>query len=58
MPPPHIKKQVKSFIRRLGFLQWFLIDFALNANPLTNLLKKGDSIEWTPTTQESFNKIK
>lgn len=45
---PKTHKQVKSFLERLGLLRYFIVNFALNAKSLTNLLMKEVSLEWTP----------
>lgn len=58
MPPPRTQRQIESFLGRLGFLRHFLANFAINAKPLTNLLKKEAPFIWSNKTQKAFVGLK
>ena len=55
---PRNKKEVQSFIGKVNFLRRFIIDCAEKMRSITEMLKKGNEIKWTPKARKSFSKIK
>lgn len=55
---PKNPKDIKSFLGLVGYYRKFIENFSLVAKPLTNLLKKGNTFEWTLKCQEAFEKLK
>ena len=50
--------EVRSFLGLAGYYRRFVKDFFVVANPLTNLLKKQVTFQWTDRCQASFEELK
>lgn len=57
-PVPLSVKELRSFLRMVGYYRRFVKSFGLLAKPLTELLKKGKLFVWTVVHEESFNALK
>ena len=57
-PPPVNVKGVRSFLGHAGFYRRFIKDFSKIAKPLTQLLLKDATFEFTDVCLESFYRIK
>ncbi|GFT99787.1 retrovirus-related Pol polyprotein from transposon 17.6 [Trichonephila clavipes] len=57
-PVPTDQKQIKSFLGCCNFYRRYIKNFAKQALPLMNLLRKDTPFEWTSETQEAFDYIK
>jgi hypothetical protein len=58
-PPPRDIKQLQRFLGLVNFYRRFLPNCAQVLHPLTDLLKGGlQTLRWTATAQESFQKVK
>jgi hypothetical protein len=55
---PRSKKEVQSFLGKVNFLRRFIPNLAKIIKHITNMLKKGSEIKWTPETIKSFEDIK
>ena len=57
---PEIKTQVNSFVGLTSYYQKFLPDYASNATPLTNLLRKKqlERVTWSDECEAAFQKLK
>lgn len=53
-PQPSTPKAIKSFLGMVGFYRRFIPNFAGQAAPLTNLLKKDVKFHWSPECQIAF----
>ena len=55
-----MKKEVRSFLGMIGYYRRFIREFAMKAEPLTQLTKKGEleNINWTTIEDEAFKTIK
>jgi hypothetical protein len=49
---------IRSFLRLVGYYQWFIDGFSKISKPMTELLKKDKQFEWTPTCESSFQELK
>ena len=58
MPPPKTPKEVKQFLRLIGYYRKFVPRFSDLARPLNALTRKDVPFEWTPICQESFELLK
>ena len=58
LPPPVNVKGVRSFLGHAGFYRRFIKDFSKIAKPLTQLLLKDATFEFTDACLESFYRIK
>ncbi|KAF8115428.1 hypothetical protein N665_0027s0043 [Sinapis alba] len=58
LPPPANVKDVRSFLRHVGFYRRFIKDFRKIARPLTALLCKEVKFDFTPECLEAFKEIK
>ena len=56
--PPCTPTQVRSFLGLCGFYNRFVPHFATIAAPLTDLLHKSKTWEWSTLQQESFDQLK
>jgi hypothetical protein len=56
--PPKNVKQVRSFLGLASYCRRFVENFSKIAKPLTDLLHKGKTFEWTEKCQESFQTLK
>jgi hypothetical protein len=55
---PRSKKEVQSFLGRVNFLRRFIPNLAEIIKYITNMLRKGSEIKWTPEARKSFEDIK
>ena len=55
---PRNKKEVQSFIGKVNFLRRFIINCAEKMRTLTEMLRKGSEIRWSPEARKSFEDIK
>jgi hypothetical protein len=51
---PRSKKEVQSFLGKVNFLRRFIPNLAEIINYITNMLKKGNEIKWTPEAIKLF----
>ena len=58
MPPPTIPREVKQFLRLVGYYLKFVPKFADLARPLNILTRKDVEFEWTEICQQSFELLK
>ena len=58
MPTHKTVKDVRSFLRHVGFYRRFIQYFSAISHQLCNLLAKDASFEWTPGCKESFRTVK
>ena len=56
-PQPKSVSKIRGFLGIIGWYRTFIKYYALIAAPLTNLLKKGNKINWEAHHQESFDKL-
>lgn len=57
-PIPKTPKEIKQFLGLLGYYRKFIPDFARITKPLTQCLKKGKKITFSPEYVSSFEKCK
>ena len=55
---PTTKKELMRFLGMVGFYRKFCHNFSIIVSPLTNLLQKKQSFEWTPKCDTAFNCVK
>ena len=55
---PRNKKEVQSFIGKVNFLRRFIINCAEKMRTITEMLRKGSEIRWSPEARRSFEDIK
>ena len=55
---PQNLTDLRTFLGVFGFLRRFLDQFSTHAAPLFDLLKKGETFEWTDECQQGFIRIK
>ena len=55
MNPPTTPKQVRAFLRLVGYYRKFIRGFAKIAKPLTLLTRQQVKFDWTPEHQEAFH---
>ena len=55
---PRSKKEVQSFIGKVNFLRRFIPNCVEIMRSITDMLRKGNEIKWTPKSSQSFSKIK
>jgi hypothetical protein len=55
---PRSKKEVQSFMGKVNFLKRFIPNLAEIIKHITNMLKKGNEIKWTPEARKSLEDIK
>ena len=58
MNPPTTPKQVRAFLRLVGYYRKFIRAFAKIAKPLTLLTRQQVKFDWTPEHQEAFIHLK
>ncbi|XP_074299457.1 putative mitochondrial protein AtMg00860 [Silene latifolia] len=58
LPPPVNVKGVRSFLDHVGFYRQFIKDFSKIAKPLTQLLLKDASFNYTDECLTAFNRLK
>ncbi|GBG61582.1 hypothetical protein CBR_g22379 [Chara braunii] len=57
-PVPTTVTQVRDFLGLASYYRRFIKGFATIAGPLTNLLRKDQSLIWTPECDQAFSKLK
>jgi len=57
-PPPTCVKEARSFLGHVGFYCRFIKDFSKIAKPLTNLLAKEVSFDFSDECPVAFTKLK
>ena len=55
---PQTKKQIQSFLGMLNYYAAYIQDFAVTAEPLRALIRKGARFEWTDKCQKAFEELK
>ena len=58
MHPPVNPKQVRAFLRLVGYYRKFIKNFAKIAKPLTMLTRMDVKFEWKETDHDTFMKLK
>jgi hypothetical protein len=56
--PPMSVSEVQSFLGLVGYYQKFIPNFSKVANPITELLKKGNKYIWNDACDEAFKVLK
>ncbi|XP_040944246.1 uncharacterized protein [Gossypium hirsutum] len=56
--PSRIVSKVRSFLRLVGYYRHFIEGFSSTTAPLTKLLQKNTTFEWTNKRQKCFEKMK
>uniref|UniRef100_A0A6A7FXQ6 RNA-directed DNA polymerase n=1 Tax=Hirondellea gigas TaxID=1518452 RepID=A0A6A7FXQ6_9CRUS len=57
-PRPTTARKIRQFLGACGYYRRFIADFAIIAQPLINLTKKGERFKWTTTQEEAFNLLR
>ena len=55
---PKNKKEVRGFLGRIQFINYFISKLTTTCGPLFRLLKKGEKFQWRDQCQTTFDKIK
>jgi hypothetical protein len=55
---PSNVREIRGFLRCVGYYRRFIEGYAKLATPLTELLKKSTEFEWTGTRQKAFEDLK
>jgi hypothetical protein len=55
---PQNVSDIQSFLGLAGYYRRFIEGFSKIAKPMTELLKKGKTFEWTPRCEASFQELK
>jgi hypothetical protein len=55
---PQNVSDIRSFLGLAGYYRRFMEGFSKIAKPMTELLEKGKTIEWTPRREASFQELK
>jgi hypothetical protein len=58
MPVPRNSKELQSFLQTCSWFRRFIEHFAITSRPLSILLKKDQSWNWSPAQQEAFQTLK
>lgn len=56
--PPSNKKAMELFLRKINFLQKFILEFVQIVKPLQNMMKKNTNFRWNLPEKEVFDNIK
>jgi hypothetical protein len=56
--PPATVSEIRSFLGLAGYYRQFLKDFSKIVKPMTKLLEKNKTFEWTKECQASFEELK
>jgi hypothetical protein len=56
--PPRTVKEIRSFLRLVGYYRRFIDRFSKIVKPLTTLLEKDTEFKWTDACQGSFEELK
>lgn len=57
-PTPKTQKNVRQFLGKINFYHKYVPNIAIKLEPLHNLLRKGQTFNWTKACQESFDEMK
>ncbi|XP_071504452.1 uncharacterized protein [Diadema antillarum] len=57
-PVPASKRELQRFLGMCGFYRRFVPNFSHLVVPLTDLLKKGKTFQWSASCQDAFQKLK
>jgi hypothetical protein len=57
MPPTNVS-EIQNFLGLAGYYRRYINDFSKIAKPMTKLLKKNKTFEWTDECQTSFEELK
>ncbi|XP_051173560.1 uncharacterized protein LOC127289595 [Leptopilina boulardi] len=57
-PRPKTQKQIKQFLGLIGYYRKFIKNFSKIANPLTKLLRKETTFEWTQKEENAFSELR
>ncbi|KAF1319500.1 Pol protein, partial [Globisporangium splendens] len=57
-PEPTSRKELQSFLGLAGYYRRFICDFALHALPLSMLVKKNTTWQWTEKQRRAFQALK
>jgi hypothetical protein len=55
---PHNVSDIRSFLGLAGYYRRFIEGFSKIVKPMTELLEKGKTFEWTPRREASFQELK
>jgi hypothetical protein len=55
---PQNVSDIRSFLGLVGFCRRFIEGFSKISKPMTELLKKSKTFEWTPRHEASFQELK
>jgi hypothetical protein len=55
---PRTKKEVQSFLGKINFLRRFVSNFVELVKHIIAMLRKGNEVQWTAESRDSFNQIK
>jgi hypothetical protein len=55
---PRRNKEVQSFLGKVNFMRRFIPNLVEIIKHITNMLRKGNEIKWTPEARKSFEDIK
>ncbi|XP_058189200.1 uncharacterized protein LOC131306789 [Rhododendron vialii] len=58
IPPPKTKKEVRSFLGKVQFINRFISRLTATCEPLYKLLKKDIDVEWNQDYQRAFEAVK
>ena len=51
-------RNIREFLGLAGYYRKFVKDFSKIAKPITELLKKENTFEWSPECEKSFQELK
>jgi hypothetical protein len=57
-PQPRSLKELRGFLGLTGYYRKFIKHYGMISRPLTQLLRKGATFQWTPTTETAFRTLK
>jgi hypothetical protein len=57
-PQPRSLKELRGFLGLTGYYRKFIKHYGMISRPLTQLLRKGETFQWTPTTETAFRTLK
>jgi hypothetical protein len=56
--PPTTFRLIRSFLGLAGYYRRFILDFSRITKPMTELLKKGENIEWGQKCEDAFHTLR